>query len=250
MEAKKRIYIGLLAFSLLFMVFIIWLAWYIFFNQQVLLNQVLLVILVLIALLFIVIFGAGIMAMVIMITRSRTTPWQENVARIVNEWLFPVALLVGKALRFDRDSILQSFISVNNYLVRSKGVRVPARQVMILAPHCLQNSDCPYKITIDVENCKECGRCKIGELKKLSHSCQSSLKVVTGGTLARKCIKELRPSGVIAIACERDLSLGIQETSVIPVLGILNCRPNGPCLNTDVDINRVQTALQLFSQGG
>lgn len=250
MEVKKRLYLGLLTFSLFLMAAVIWLAWYLVFNQTMLLNQVLLVLLAAAAIFLIVVFAVGILAMVVMIVRCRTSPWQESVAGVVNEWLFPVALLVGKMLRVDRNMILQSFISVNNYLVRSKQVVLPGYEVLILAPHCLQNSDCPHKITIDVENCKQCGKCKIGDLKKLAAQNKCKLKVVTGGTLARKAIKEQHPGAVIAIACERDLSLGIQDISAIPVLGILNRRPHGPCMNTDVDMNRVQTALNFFSQGG
>ncbi|MGI5886549.1 MAG: DUF116 domain-containing protein, partial [Syntrophomonadaceae bacterium] len=155
MEVKKRLYLGLLTFSLFLMAAVIWLAWYLVFNQTMLLNQVLLVLLAAAAIFLIVVFAVGILAMVVMIVRCRTSPWQESVAGVVNEWLFPVALLVGKMLRVDRNTILQSFISVNNYLVRSKQVVLPGYEVLILAPHCLQNSDCPHKITIDVENCKQ-----------------------------------------------------------------------------------------------
>ena len=250
MEAKKRLYIGLLSLTLFLMVAIIWLAWYLVFNQNAMLNKVLLVLLVSIAIFFMVIFAAGILAMVVMITRSRTSPWQESVASIVNGWLFPVALLVGKLFRVDRNSILRSFIAVNNYLVRSKKVNLPGQQVMILAPHCLQNSKCPHKITIDVENCKECGNCKIGELKQLAAQYECKLRVVTGGTLARKAIKDQHLGAVVAIACERDLSLGIQDIPVIPVLGVLNRRPHGPCMNTDVDMTRVDNAIHFLNQGG
>ncbi|MFY9119702.1 MAG: DUF116 domain-containing protein [Syntrophomonadaceae bacterium] len=250
MEARKRLYIGLLSLTLLLMVAIIWLAWYLVSNQNALLNKVLLVILVSIAIFFAAIFAVGILAMVIMIMRSRTSPWQESVANIVNGWLFPVALLVGKLFRVNRTSILQSFIAVNNYLVRSKHVSFPGQQVMILAPHCLQYSKCPHKITIDAENCKECGKCKIGELKQLAAQYDCKLRVVTGGTLARKAIKDQRPGAVVAIACERDLSLGIQDIPAIPVLGVLNLRPYGPCMNTDVDMNRVDNAIHFLNQGG
>lgn len=103
MEAKKRLYLGLLTFSLFLIAAAIWLAWYLIFNRSMMLNQVLLALLVSAAMLFLIVFALGIVAMVIMIIRSRTTPWQENVARLVNEWLFPVALLAGKLLRVDRD---------------------------------------------------------------------------------------------------------------------------------------------------
>jgi hypothetical protein len=250
LEAKKRLYIGLLSLTLFLMVAIIWLAWYLVFNQNAILNKVLLVLLVSIAIFWVVVFAVGILAMVVMITRSRTSPWQESVASIVNGWLFPVALLVGKLFRVDRNSILRSFIAVNNYLVRSKKVNLPGQQVMILAPHCLQNSKCPHKITIDVENCKECGNCKIGELKQLAAQYECKLRVVTGGTLARKAIEDQHPGAVVAIACERDLSLGIHDIPVIPVLGVLNRRPHGPCMNTDVDMTRVDNAIHFLNQGG
>jgi hypothetical protein len=71
------------------------------------------------------------------------------------------------------------------------------------------------------------------------------LLVVSGGTLARRFIKEYSPKAVVAIACERDLTSGIQDTP-LPVLGVLNIRPNGPCFNTCVDLEEVTSALEYF----
>jgi hypothetical protein len=121
---------------------------------------------------------------------------------------------------------------------------------MILLPHCLQNSECKFKITIDINNCRNCGKCKIGALKELAEQYRVKLRVATGGTLARKWIKETKPKAVIAVACERDLSAGIQDTGELPVLGVLNCRPHGPCLNTDVDVAEIERALLTISKGG
>ena len=57
-------------------------------------------------------------------------------------------------------------------------------------------------------------------------------------------LKTLRPQAVLAIACERDLTSGIQDVFPLPVIGILNQRPFGPCCNTKVDIERVEKLLQ------
>jgi len=57
-------------------------------------------------------------------------------------------------------------------------------------------------------------------------------------------LKTLRPQAVLAIACERDLTSGIQDVFPLPVIGILNQRPFGPCCNTRVDIDRVEKLLQ------
>ena len=48
------------------------------------------------------------------------------------------------------------------------------------------------------------------------------------------------------MACYRDLSSGIQDTYPLPVFGVLNERPNGPCLDTNVSLKRLETALLRF----
>ena len=68
--------------------------------------------------------------------------------------------------------------------------------------------------------------------------------VVTGGTLARMKVKEARPKAIVAIACERDLASGMADVFPIPVIGVLNERPNGPCCNTKVDPERVRAAVE------
>jgi hypothetical protein len=70
--------------------------------------------------------------------------------------------------------------------------------------------------------------------------------VATGGTLARKHITDHRPDAVIAVACPRDLSSGIIDCFPIPVYGILNQRPEGPCVNTLVDIEKIHWAIKNF----
>ena len=73
--------------------------------------------------------------------------------------------------------------------------------------------------------------------------------VVTGGTLARMKVKEARPKAIVAIACERDLASGMADVFPIPVIGVLNERPNGPCCNTTVDPKRVRAAVEQLLVG-
>ena len=126
----------------------------------------------------------------------------------------------------------------------------PQERILILAPHCLQWAYCPYKITINVNNCRACGKCQVAELLDLSRRYGTKLMVVTGGTSARKAIKDYRPQAVVAIACERDLTSGIQDVAGIPVIGIVNERPEGPCFNTRVDVKKVEEAINFFLKGG
>jgi hypothetical protein len=97
-----------------------------------------------------------------------------------------------------------------------------------------------------VENCKACGKCKIKDLVELSHKYHVSIAVATGGTLARKIVVDKKPQMIIGVACERDLTSGIQDTYPLPVYGILNKRPHGPCFDTDVDLEAVERGMAAF----
>lgn len=160
--------------------------------------------------------------------------------------LFPLAIRIGRIFDIEKERVERSFIEVSNHLVRQKQVKVKPDKLLILTPHCIQHESCPHKITRDVSNCKSCGKCRVGDLLGLSRRYGVHLAIVTGGTLARKVVRGLRPHAVLAIACERDLTSGIQDVFPLPVVGILNERPEGPCCNTTVDLAKVETAVRNF----
>lgn len=163
-------------------------------------------------------------------------------------FLFPFAVGLGRILNIPRGKVEQSFVAVNNALVRQHHVRVPSDRLLILTPHCLQLDTCPRKITRDIENCAQCGACSVGGLLGLCHKYHMHFVVATGGTLARQMVAKARPKAIIAVACERDLTSGIQDVFPIPVIAIFNERPFGPCFNTRVDINRVEEAIKMLSE--
>jgi len=250
METKKRVYVGLLVGSLLLATLLAAASWYLVHNRDIILGRILLISIISILGSIFIVLGIGIIAIVIMIIRSKSIPSLESVTRIANDILFPITIMTGRLAGISKDKILRSYIEVNNNLVKSKKLLLAGNQVMILLPHCLQDSECPHKITMDIKNCKHCGKCCICELIDLSEKYHAVLKVATGGTLARKFIEECKPGGVVAVACERDLSAGIQDAGYLPVIGVLNCRPNGPCINTNVELDKVEQALMTICKGG
>lgn len=149
-------------------------------------------------------------------------------------------------LKLDKNKIRSVFSELNNRLVFMSSIIVQPRELLILLPHCLQRSSCPHKITGNVDNCKRCGACDVDRLIEIRDKYGVNLYVATGGTLARKIIKEVKPRAVIAVACERDLSSGILDVKKLPVIGVLNYRPEGPCVNTRVDIKKLEETIQYF----
>ena len=166
---------------------------------------------------------------------------------MVIKFLLPVIELMGRLFGIPKDTIRQSFVAMNNSLVISQKLKVGPDRILILLPHCLQLFDCEIKVTGDIQtSASRCGRCDIKGLAELAEKYQIDISVATGGTLARKVIIEKRPKLVVAVACERDLTSGIKDCYPLPVIGILNDRPFGPCFNTKVDVEKIDGALQAM----
>jgi len=164
--------------------------------------------------------------------------------------LFPLALAVGRMLRISPDAVRGSFIAMNNALVRASARLVPGDRLLLLLPHCLQSFECPHRVTSEVRNCRLCGKCEISDLIGLCDKYGVKMSIATGGTLARRVIVETRPRAIVGVACERDLTSGIQDAYPIPVIGVLNERPFGPCRDTTVDLAKVEEAVTVFLRSG
>jgi hypothetical protein len=164
--------------------------------------------------------------------------------------LFPLALAVGRLFRISPDAVRGSFVAMNNALVRASARLVPGDRLLLLLPHCLQSFECPHRVTSEVRNCRLCGKCEISGLISLCDTYGIKMSIATGGTLARRVIVETRPGAIVGVACERDLTSGILDAYPIPVIGVLNERPFGPCRDTTVDLSLVEEAVVLFLETG
>lgn len=191
--------------------------------------------------------AAGLVALLLLIAVTvlgRDVPFSQKLRAVAAKVLLPILVQVGKLVGLKREDIQHAYVAVNNELVMAQCRNGhPPRNILILTPHCLQDRDCSVKITHRVENCKRCGKCPIKDLLELSTKYEVDLAVATGGTIARRIIIERRPDLIIAVACERDLTSGIQDTTPLPVYGIFNQRPNGPCLNTLVAVDHLESVL-------
>ena len=164
---------------------------------------------------------------------------------LVLKVLYPFLMFLGAFFKKRKEGFQRFVISLNNRLIRKQKFRT--RKILLLLPHCLQIDKCTIRLTHNIHNCERCGRCEIRDLIGIADENGLDLFVATGGTLARKIVLESRPEAIVAVACERDLSSGIVDTFPMPVMGISNERPFGPCFNTRVDLEKVKEAIRFFS---
>ena len=245
-KPQKRIFIGLLVFTCLILFFLIFLLWYVPIVGVKNIHPTLPLIFSLVLAVFVFLMLSGGLLLVFTILRGKDILFSHKLRGIVAKILFPFMILMGRLVGVSKERVQQSFIELNNHLVRSNNHRTLPDRLLILLPHCIQDFDCEIKITGNIKNCKRCGKCEIKDLVDISEQFQVKIAVATGGTLARRIIVENRPEAIVAVACELDLTSGIQDSYPIPVIGILNERPNGPCINTKVDIQKVRKAILDF----
>ncbi|NTV89140.1 MAG: DUF116 domain-containing protein [Clostridiales bacterium] len=156
-------------------------------------------------------------------------------------FIVPFSLFLAQLFKKDRDAIRSFYIDINNIISEAPGRFYKPSEILVILPHCLQNSECGYKITNDINNCRQCGKCVIGSVLEVVRERGIRTLVVTGGTAARNTLVKEKPRILLTVACERDLASGIMDVAKMPaivrmpVIGILNERPNGPCFNTQMD---------------
>lgn len=125
-----------------------------------------------------------------------------------------------------RDKIGNSFVKFHNDLMYATGTGKGARKILLLLPRCL---------SAEIR----------GRIKELGEKYRFVAYTAFGGDEARKAIKDNRPDAVIAVACERDLISGIQDTSPsMPVFGLPNTRPEGPCKNTSINMDELEKIVK------
>ena len=138
----------------------------------------------------------------------------------------------------------KQIVRLNNLAVRLRRKKAEAKGVLLLFPHCMQNSKCPHKITHDLSACKRCGKCKVKDVLEMAEEYGVQCAVATGGRLALERVKDDGVHAVVAVACEKELSQGIKGAFPKAIVAIPNLRPKGPCKDTDVDLAQVRKAIE------
>ncbi len=142
------------------------------------------------------------------------------------EHIFRLAQLAG----ISRDRMGHSFVRVSNAVARAtKGSRgVDEERLLILLPRCLTKE-------------------QLKAINALKDRYPLTVATVSGGELARKKVREVRPTAVIGVACERDLVSGIRDVgNRFSVIGIPNDRPDGPCKNTVIDMDELIETIEFY----
>ena len=226
-EAGKRLFLGFTVLGIILLTFAILFVWYMIKPRVVqlspdateILQKALLVIICFLFILFI--------QTILSITTHRNFMIRIGKVKFSISFLTPFILSLGNKFGVSYDRMGNSFIKVSNSLIRTTRMKMNRSKIVILLPRCLK---------IPTQK----------QIKALAEKYHCLIFTVPGGELARKIIIEPKPTAVIGVACERDLLSGIKDVRHIPVIGIANQRPEGPCKNTIVDFEKIEEAIRFF----
>lgn len=226
-ETGKRLFLGFAVLTIVFVALGVFVVWFLIEPRIVQLNATIARVIQVLIYVF-----TGILFLIFLQTVFSIITHRNLMVRLRNRsfsitFLTPLILTLGKKFGVSYDKMGNSFIKVSNSLIQSSRWKVNQTKIVILLPRCLRR-------TLQKD---------IREIAKKYHCL---IFTVPGGELARKIIAENKPLAVIGVACERDLLSGIRDVSHIPVIGIPNQRPEGPCKNTTVDYKKIEEAIKFF----
>ena len=127
-----------------------------------------------------------------------------------------------------RDWVENASVKVYNALALLRGRKVGTGELLLLIPRCLSKETLDGVLGI-------AGRYGV------------PVFVATRGQLARRVIRERRPRAVVAVACERDMVIGLHDVAgKVPVLGLTMTLPSGPCKDAGLDLGKLEEWVRAY----
>jgi len=247
-EKKPYLFLSLSWFAFIIFLLVLLLLNYLIYPRLIMLNSFFLNFVFILSSLVFAIVGGGLLLLTLTSLTSKDLLWPHGKKQVTVKVLFPIVLLLGKLLKISNSKVRESYVHLNNRLVDASRKRITTDKILILLPHCIQYSECDIRIIYEIDRCKRCGKCIIKDVVDFVENIPGKVAVATGGTLARKIILDYKPDFIIAVACDRDMVSGINDVYPIPVYGILNQRPNGPCFNTTFDMQELREVYSNFTK--
>ena len=133
--------------------------------------------------------------------------------------------------------------------------QIPPAQRILLLPHCLRDSKkCQATYGPDGLECKACKpTCPINRLRRAAEEAgYGGVCVAPGGSLAVEYVRKHRPRAIVAVACQKELEMGLEEVTKLgqdlgwdaPVAMVIPLLKDG-CVDTQVDVEKALETIRL-----
>jgi uncharacterized protein len=142
------------------------------------------------------------------------------------------------------DSIVDDVgVRLRNYINRKEFLKTPVDQRFIFMPQCVRSTECPAKLTPEGIKCKDCGRCNIGEAKKVAEGLGYKFFIVPGSSFIKRIIKKYKPRAVVGVGCQMEIKEGLDlcHSHAVPAQGVPLLKSG--CVATTLDWEKFYEAI-------
>lgn len=169
---------------------------------------------------------------------------RRAIVRWDGAWTFafrPLARLLGR-----EEAWILSFCAWNNRRVREVFETRPARNALILLPHCIQLARCKADIFEDLKQCYECGLCPVGDVLESSLRERWNVRISNRSHKAYREAREARPDLIVAVSCADRLLKGLTRLAEVPSYVLPLQLPHGMCVDTQFRVPHLVAAMETL----
>lgn len=134
----------------------------------------------------------------------------------------------------------------------------PSDRVLLL-PHCLRPiGTCPGTYSRQGLICPE--DCSVSCVIRILHTKAKELGykgvcVAPGGSMVLRFVRQTDPKGIVAVACEKELELGVRGVEELvasgefqmPVIAVVHLSADG-CVDTEVDVEKAVEIMESTTE--
>ena len=153
----------------------------------------------------------------------------------------PLARLLGR-----EDAWILSFCAWNNRRVQEVFEARPARNALILLPHCIQLARCKADIFEELKNCYECGLCPVGDTFEAGLRNRWNLRISNRSHKAYREAREFQPDLIVAVSCADRLLKGLTKLAEVPCFVVPLQLPHGMCVDTTFSVPSLLAAMEAL----
>lgn len=142
------------------------------------------------------------------------------------------------------DSIVDDVgVRLRNYVNRKEFLKTPIDRRFIFMPQCVRSIECPAKLTPEGIKCINCGRCNVGEAKKMAEGLGYKFFIVPGSSFIKRIIKKYNPKAVVGVGCQMEIKEGLDlcHSHAIPAQGVPLLKSG--CVATTLDWEQFYEAI-------